>query len=105
MGPLPPPAHWPSNPSRREGSAPLDQPHSTRPRERARCHLLPKAGLGQDWGRTGAGQFRKLARPTLIIDDETDCSKWRPLEVRLYVCVYVMDEHRIESQMAKLCRE
>jgi len=56
MGPLPPPAHWPSNPSRREGSAPLDQPHSTRPRERARCHLLPKAGLGrtgQDWGRTG----------------------------------------------------
>ena len=36
MGPLlPPPAHWPSNPSRQEGSAPLDQPHSTRPRERA----------------------------------------------------------------------
>jgi hypothetical protein len=45
MGPPPPPAHWLSNPSRQEGSAPPGQPRSTRPRERARCHLLTDSGI------------------------------------------------------------
>eukprot|EP01046_Picozoa_sp_COSAG06_P052059 COSAG06_NODE_8650_length_2106_cov_15.724464_3_plen_108_part_00 len=45
MGPPPPPAHWLSNPSRQEGPAPPGQPRSTRPRERARCHLLTDSGI------------------------------------------------------------